>query len=131
MINIVILKLSSIIVCLLLLTVITGCQYSSSHKQHTPPTLDQQREQLASVIAATKYLKNECNHSHLPDDSVVINVVRKLIAKKGRDNLNAEELLHHSNLIYLQLQQDNTPKEVICNDFEKSLNDFISGSLTF
>ncbi|EGN0942018.1 hypothetical protein ACEOWF_004879 [Escherichia coli] len=95
------------------MTVITGCQYSSSHKQHTPPTRDQQREQPASVIAATKYLKNECNHSHLPDDSVIINVVRKFIAKKGRGNLNAEELLHHSNLIYLQLLQYNISKNNI------------------
>lgn len=107
------------------MSAITGCQYSQPVQQQKVISEKEQREQLASVVAATKYLKYKCNRSDLPDASVIIDVASRAAIQNGWKPLVLEELVKNSDIIYLRLTRDSTPEKTKCSYFNRELRPFI------
>ncbi|EMX0697858.1 type II secretion system pilot lipoprotein GspS [Escherichia coli] len=115
------------IVFLFLMSTITGCQYSQPVQQQKAISEKEQhqREQLASVVAATKYLKYKCNRSDLPDASIIIDVASRAAIKNGWHPLVLEKLIKNSDMIYLRLTRDSTSEKTKCSYFNQVLRPFI------
>lgn len=114
------------ITLLSLVVVITGCQTSRLTAQQKTTSLNEQNNQLASVVAATKYLKYKCSRSDLPADSVIMDAANRVAEKKGWHSLSTEKLVKYSNDIYQRLTKDSTQEQIKCNDFNRQLRKFIN-----
>ncbi|CAI1649277.1 Pullulanase secretion protein pulS precursor [Serratia fonticola] len=108
----------------LLLLVTAGCQQPRSSVQKGPITLNEQVEQLASVVAGTKYLKYKCNRSDLPSDAVIDKVAYKVAKQRGWNSSSYGALPQRSEEIYQSLMRDNTPEQTKCSSFNSLLAPF-------
>lgn len=108
----------------LLLLVTAGCQQPRSSQQKDPVALNEQVEQLASVIASTKYLKYKCNRSDLPSDAIIDKVAYKVAKQRGWNNAGYGALPQRSEEIYQSLMRDNTPEQTKCSSFNSLLAPF-------
>ncbi|ENU4538164.1 type II secretion system pilot lipoprotein GspS [Escherichia coli] len=113
------------IASLFLMSAITGCQHSQTVQQQKIISEKEQHEQIASVVAATKYLKYKCNRSDLPDASVIIDVASRVAIQNGWKSLVLEEIVKNSDTIYLRLTRDSTPEKTKCSYFNRELRPFI------
>lgn len=109
---------------LLLVLGITGCQQPRSALQKSPATANQQVEQLASVVAGTKYLKYKCNRSDLPSDDVINKAAYQVAKKRGWNTADYGMLPQRSEAIYQGLIRDNTPEQTKCSSFNSLLAPF-------
>lgn len=109
---------------LLLLLVTAGCQQSRSSLQKNPVSLNEQAEQLASVIASTKYLKYKCNRSDLPSDAVIDKVAYKVAKQRGWNTAGYGDLSQRSEAIYQNLMRDSTSEQAKCSSFNSLLAPF-------
>ncbi|MFC3396283.1 type II secretion system pilot lipoprotein GspS [Brenneria rubrifaciens] len=132
------LSLSKFAVFTLFCVVLAGCQQSDTSASKgkaadsavAVPANDQ-LNQLASLVAATRYLKSQCNRSDLPDESTINNVVLAVAKQRGWDVTNYQTLPQRSESLYQGLLKDSTPKETQCSEFNRSLTPFIDVLRTY
>ncbi|PVZ84706.1 pullulanase [Serratia sp. S1B] len=103
---------------------IAGCQQPRSALQKGPATANEQVEQLASVVAGTKYLKYKCNRSDLPSDAVIDKVAYQVAKKRGWNTVDYSMLPQRSEAIYQGLIRDGTPEQTKCSSFNSLLAPF-------
>ncbi|CAM3872207.1 type II secretion system pilot lipoprotein GspS [Serratia silvae] len=112
------------LVPVLFLLVTAGCQQPRSSLQKNPVALNEQIEQLASIVASTKYLKYKCNRSDLPSDAVIDKVAYKVAKQRGWNSTGYGALPQRSEEIYQGLMRDNTPEKTKCSSFNSLLAPF-------
>ncbi|MFP1812833.1 type II secretion system pilot lipoprotein GspS [Lonsdalea quercina] len=107
--------------------IIAGCQSSSpSRSGNARATQDEQINQLASLVAAGKYLRTQCNRSDLPDDNTLMRGALRQGEKKGWDVSGFQMLPPLSDTLYEGLLKDGTPKDQQCSAFNLSVSPFLS-----
>ena len=111
---------------LFLVVAMAGWQNPPLTERQKTMSLNEQYNQLASVVAATKYLKYKCSRSDLPADSVIMKTANRVAVQKGWHSLSTEELVKHSDDIYHRLTKDSTQEQIKCNDFNRQLRKFIN-----
>ncbi len=79
-----------------------------------------QLEQLSSVAAGTRYLKNKCNRSDLPADETIYRAAVNVGNARGWGNIDVATLSQNSDRLYQQLLQDSTPEATQCSQFNPS-----------
>lgn len=119
--------LLSISAVTLLCITLAGCQTStgSSTKAGSLSTTDQ-LNQVASLVAGSRYLKSQCNRSDMPDDASLQRAAVAAAQQKGWTGVNVTALAQRSELLYQGLLQDGTPQATQCSEFNRSLAPFIS-----
>ncbi|WP_375055066.1 type II secretion system pilot lipoprotein GspS [Zobellella sp. DQSA1] len=105
---------------------LAGCQQQYGGWQDAPAPAHEQLEQLASVIAGTKYLKDHCHRSDLPGEEAVNQVAHRLARQRGWDTLAYGGLAARSENLYQRLTEDSTPEQVKCGTFNEQLAPFIA-----
>ncbi|AHG18863.1 hypothetical protein Z042_03990 [Chania multitudinisentens RB-25] len=108
----------------LFLVGVAGCQQSQSSNKNNPVPLNDQVEQLASLVAGAKYLKYKCNRSDLPADAVTMKVAYKVAKQRGWNTSNYASLPQRSETIYQSLTRDSTPEQTKCSSFNSLLVPF-------
>lgn len=88
-------------------------------------SVNDQLNQLSSLVAATRYLKSQCNRSDLPDESTINNVALDVAKQRGWDISNYQALPQRSESLYQGLLKDSTPQETQCSEFNRTLAPFI------
>ncbi|MDK6954735.1 type II secretion system pilot lipoprotein GspS, partial [Klebsiella pneumoniae] len=83
-------------------------------------------EQLSSVAAGTRYLKNKCNRSDLPADETIYRAAVNVGKARGWGNIDVATLSPNSDRLYQQLLQDSTPEATQCSQFNRQLAPFIA-----
>ncbi|STV79778.1 pullulanase-specific type II secretion system outer membrane lipoprotein [Klebsiella michiganensis] len=102
-----------------------GCQQNRSTTLSPTVSGQAQLEQLASVAAGARYLKNKCNRSDLPADEAINRAAINVGKKRGWANIDDNLLSQRSAQLYQQLQQDSTPEATKCSQFNRQLAPFI------
>lgn len=92
--------------------------------------VNEQMNQLASLVAASKYLRVQCERSDLPDDGVFLKTAMKVAAQKGWDTRRYTSLPQLSENLYQGLVKDGTPKTTQCSAFNRSIAPFIDAMRT-
>jgi len=110
---------------LLAVALLSGCQQNRSTSLSPAVSGQAQLEQLASVAAGARYLKNKCNRSDLPTDDVINRAAINVGKKRGWENIDGNMLSQRSAQLYQQLQQDSTPEATKCSQFNRQLAPFI------
>ena len=110
---------------LLAVALLAGCQQNRSTSLSPAVSGQAQLEQLASVAAGARYLKNKCNRSDLPADDVINRAAINVGKKRGWENIDGNMLSQRSAQLYQQLQQDSTPEATKCSQFNRQLAPFI------
>jgi general secretion pathway protein S len=110
----------------LFLLVGTGCQQSLEERQQKIVPMNVQLEQLASVVAGTKYLKYKCNRSDLPTDDAILAIAKRVAKQRGWNTVADEALLQRSDLLYQSLIRDSTSEQTKCSSFNSRLVPFIN-----
>lgn len=110
--------------------VLAGCQQSAPTAPKpvsnlAPVPESAQMNQLASLIAASRYLRQQCNRGDLPDDATINQTALTLAKQKGWNINNNQALAQMSHTLYQGLLEDTTPKETQCMTFNRSLVPFI------
>lgn len=103
---------------------LVGCQQQRNEQKSAGVTVNQQIEQVASLIAGTQYLKRHCNRSDLPEDAVIKKVAYKAAQQRGWDTSAYGTLGAYSDTIYQRLTDDSTPEQTKCATFNKQLAPF-------
>lgn len=103
---------------------LAGCQQPRSSTQSDPAAVNEQLEQLASVIAGARYLKHQCSRSDLPDDAVIDRVAYKVAKQRGWNTSSYGALPQLSASIYQSLLKDSTPEQTKCSSFNSLLAPF-------
>nr|WP_113865027.1 type II secretion system pilot lipoprotein GspS [Brenneria salicis]NMN90995.1 type II secretion system protein S [Brenneria salicis ATCC 15712 = DSM 30166]RBP66489.1 type II secretion system protein S [Brenneria salicis ATCC 15712 = DSM 30166]RLM32058.1 pullulanase [Brenneria salicis ATCC 15712 = DSM 30166] len=88
-------------------------------------SVNDQINQLSSLVAATRYLKSQCNRSDLPDESTINNVALDVAKQRGWDISNYQALPQRSESLYQGLLKDSTSQEAQCSEFNRTLAPFI------
>ncbi|EOF4704584.1 MAG: GspS family T2SS pilot lipoprotein variant PulS [Klebsiella huaxiensis] len=109
----------------LAVALLAGCQQNRSTSLSPAVSGQAQLEQLASVAAGARYLKNKCNRSDLPADDVINRAAINVGKKRGWENIDGNMLSQRSAQLYQQLQQDSTPEATKCSQFNRQLAPFI------
>jgi len=104
---------------------ISGCQQNRQTTLSPAVSGEAQLEQLASVAAGARYLKNKCNRSDLPADDAINRAAINVGKKRGWANIDDNLLSQRSAQLYQQLQQDSTPEATKCSQFNRQLAPFI------
>ncbi len=92
--------------------------------------VNEQMNQLASLVAASKYLRVQCERSDLPDDGVFLKTAMKVAGQKGWDTRRYTSLPQLSESLYQGLVKDGTPKTTQCSAFNRSIAPFIDAMRT-
>ncbi|STV96089.1 pullulanase-specific type II secretion system outer membrane lipoprotein [Klebsiella michiganensis] len=95
---------------LMAVALLSGCQQNRSTTLSPAVSGQAQLEQLASVAAGARYLKNKCNRSDLPADEAINRAAINVGKKRGWANIDDNLLSQRSTQLYQQLQQDSTRK---------------------
>ncbi|MGL4860741.1 MAG: type II secretion system pilot lipoprotein GspS [Enterobacteriaceae bacterium] len=107
----------------------TGCQQRQSMRDAGPPA-QHQVQQLASLIAASEYLRNKCNRADIPAPDQLMNAALRLAQKKSWDTNQPEykQLPIDSQKLYSALLNDGTPVDQQCQQFNLSIRPFIEAA---
>lgn len=103
----------------------SGCQQSLKDSQQKIVPTNSQLEQLASVLAGTKYLKYNCNRSDLPTDDAIFAVAKRVAKQRGWNTVADETLYQRSDSLYQGLIRDSTSEQTKCSSFNRRLVPFI------
>ena len=114
-----------IIFPLMAVALLSGCQQNRQTTLSPAVSGEAQLEQLASVAAGARYLKNKCNRSDLPADDAINRAAINVGKKRGWANIDDNLLSQRSAQLYQQLQQDSTPEATKCSQFNRQLAPFI------
>ncbi|MDJ1654961.1 type II secretion system pilot lipoprotein GspS [Raoultella sp. Ech2A] len=112
---------------LIMIAALSGCQQNRSSTLSPGVSSEAQLEQLSSVAAGARYLKNKCNRSDLPADEALTQAAWNVGKKRGWGNIDYATLAQRSAQMYQQLQQDSTPETTKCSQFNRQLAPFIAG----
>ncbi|MGM3226773.1 GspS family T2SS pilot lipoprotein variant OutS [Dickeya zeae] len=109
---------------------LAACQTSApvkntASRSTTSLSVNEQISQLASLVAASKYLRVQCERSDLPDDSVILKTAMKVAAQKGWDTTRYQTLPQLSENLYQGLLKDGTPKATQCSSFNRTMTPFL------
>lgn len=107
---------------------LVGCQAptrSGTASSVSSVTAADQLNQIASLVAASRYLKSQCNRSDFPDDGTLQRAALAVAQQKGWNAVNFTQLASRSENLYQGLLKDGTPKEAQCSEFNRSLAPFI------
>ncbi|WP_192458770.1 GspS family T2SS pilot lipoprotein variant OutS [Musicola keenii] len=112
---------------------LAGCQGTAPEKTPSKPSasraavvpVNEQINQLASLVAASKYLRIQCERSDLPDDAAILKTAVKVAGQKGWDTSRYSTLPQTSETLYQGLLKDGTPKTAQCSAFNRSMAPFI------
>ncbi|MCW2475816.1 type II secretion system pilot lipoprotein GspS [Candidatus Symbiopectobacterium sp. NZEC151] len=113
----------------LLCITLVGCQAPT--RSSTPVSsvssvsTAEQLNQIASLVAASRYLKSQCNRSDIPDDGTLQRAALAVAQQKGWSTAHFTQLAARSENLYQGLLQDGTPKEAQCSEFNRSLAPFL------
>ena len=112
----------------LLCMTLVGCQAPtrSSAVVASPISANDQLQQIASLVAASRYLKSQCNRSDIPDEAAIQRTALSVAQQKGWDTANLTMLTQRSESLYQGLLRDSTPKETQCSEFNRSLAPFFA-----
>ncbi len=105
----------------IIVALLSGCQQSPQ-----PLSLQQQEaqsQQLASVIAATRYLKSHCQMNQLPEQSQIIQAAAEAGRKRGWQP--PPDMAARGEQLYQRLLSDQTPVATQCAAFRPLLQPFI------
>ncbi|ATO33983.1 Lipoprotein OutS [Dickeya dianthicola] len=91
---------------------------------------NEQISQLASLVAASKYLRVQCERSDLPDDGTILRTAVKVAAQKGWDTSRYQSLPQLSENLYQGLLKDGTPKATQCSSFNRAMTPFLDAMRT-
>ncbi|MGM3160283.1 GspS family T2SS pilot lipoprotein variant OutS [Dickeya undicola] len=91
---------------------------------------NEQISQLASLVAASKYLRVQCERSDLPDDGTILRTAVKVASQKGWDTSHYQSLPQLSENLYQGLLKDGTPKATQCSSFNRSMTPFLDAMRT-
>ena len=111
---------------LCVVALLSGCQQKPASTLSPAISSQAQLEQLSSVAAGTRYLKNKCNRSDLPADEAINRAAINVGKKRGWANIDDNLLSQRSAQLYQQLQQDSTPEATQCSQFNRQLAPFIA-----
>lgn len=95
---------------LCVVALLSGCQQKPASTLSPAISSQAQLEQLSSVAAGTRYLKNKCNRSDLPADETIYRAVVNVGKARGWGNIDPATLSQNSDRLYQQLLQDSTRK---------------------
>lgn len=104
---------------------LAGCQQNPSSTLSPTVSNEAQLDQLSSVAAGARYLKNKCNRSDLPADEALDRAAWNVGKKRGWSNIDYATLSQRSTQMYQQLQRDSTPEATKCSQFNRQLAPFI------
>lgn len=108
-----------VLISLTLPLLLSACQ------QRAPqPGPEAQRQQIASLIAGTRYLKLQCARSELPGDGQIEQAAYRAAHARGW-TLSAD-IAPHSEQLYQRLLRDATPPAQQCAEFSELLQPFIA-----
>lgn len=86
--------------------------------------LDGQAQQIASLIAGTRYLKYQCGNSTLPTDGQIEQAAYAAAHQRGWQP--PAGIAARSNDLYQQLLKDSTPRAAQCAEFQQLLQPFLT-----
>lgn len=116
---------SAVIMATLVFTlVLSGCQ---QHASIDPATVQKQNEQLASLVAAGNYLRQQCAENTIPDNEMLLKRAEAEGASRGWDigALRMDAINKEAALRYHALESDNTQREDKCSALKRSAARFI------
>lgn len=99
---------------------LTACQ-QQPHAPQTPP--DAQRQQIASLIAGTRYLKYQCAQTALPSDGKIEQAAYRVAQERGW--APSSDVAAYSETLYQGLLHDVTSPAEQCAEFNQLLQPFI------
>lgn len=102
---------------------LSACQRSQPPAT-TPMALDSQAQQIAALIAATQYLKYQCNRSDLPTNGQIEQAAYTAAHQRGWQP--PAGMATRSNQLYQQLLKDSTPRATQCAEFQQLLQPFLT-----
>ena len=111
---------------LCMVALLSGCQQKPASTLSPAISSQAQLEQLSSVAAGTRYLKNKCNRSDLPADETIYRAAVNVGKVRGWGNIDVATLSQNSDRLYQQLLQDITPEATQCSQFNRQLAPFIA-----
>ena len=111
---------------LCMVALLSGCQQKPASTLSPAISSQAQLEQLSSVAAGTRYLKNKCNRSDLPADETIYRAAVNVGKARGWGNIDVATLSQNSDRLYQQLLQDSTPEATQCSQFNRQLAPFIA-----
>ena len=110
---------------LCMVALLSGCQQKPASTLSPAISSQAQLEQLSSVAAGTRYLKNKCNRSDLPADETIYRAAVNIGKARGWGNIDVATLSQNSDRLYQQLLQDSTPEATQCSQINRQLAPFI------
>lgn len=105
---------------------LTGCSLSTSD-QGASLAQPQQVEQLATLVAASGFLRDNCQRSDVPEQSTLLKAALSQAKSKGWRVSGAaqQQLPAQAQSILADLNQDGTPLAEKCAYFNQQLAPFI------
>lgn len=115
--------------------ILAACQHPMK-KTANPVATDSQIKQLASLVAASEYLKYQCNRSDIPADDEIIRAAFRSAEKRGWDTrlyydstapgvVGQSLVAKQGAAFYQSLLKDGTPKQTQCSEFNRMMPTFI------
>lgn len=98
---------------------LTACQQRSPQ-----PAPEVQRQQIASLIAGTRYLKQQCARSDLPGDGQIEQAAYRAAHQRGWTP--SADIAPYSEQLYQGLLRDATPQASQCAEFTQLLQPFLA-----
>lgn len=97
---------------------------TACHPRAPAVSQSSQHQQLASLIAGTRYLKNQCGRSDLPSDGQIEQAAYQAAWQRGWTPTATEAA--QAEQLYQRLLNDATPRATQCAEFTQLLAPFVS-----
>ena len=115
-------------------TLLVGCQSGTGNHQGASQLTvgPQQQSQMAAVVAASRFLRDDCQRADIPSDGIIMQRVTGVMDKQGLsvDTAASASLGALQEKRYQSLLQDPLPRAEKCTQINKSmasLNKIIAG----
>ncbi|MCX8962489.1 secretion protein [Erwinia psidii] len=112
------------IIVVTLCVFLAGCQQKSA----SAPASSIQIDQLSSLVAGSKFLREQCSNNTIPGDAVLLSRAISLAEKKGWNTYAAEyqEINPKINDKMTMITRDSTSLPQKCQQLQLSLANFIA-----
>ncbi len=106
---------------------LAGCALNTGTQPEATLTASQ-TEQLATLVAASGYLREVCLKKNIPDDNKLINAALGQAKIKGwkPGGSAVENIQMQAEIILSGLKQDKTPADEKCAYFNKRIGSFVN-----
>ena len=107
---------------------LAGCTMNSTTQPEVGLTTSQ-TEQLATLVAASGYLKDVCAQKNIPNENQLVSSALEQAKRKGwkPGSSAVQNIQAQSEIILSGLKQDKTPTEEKCAYFNKHIGSFLNG----